>query len=61
MLVNLLPPSNFSVGEYDVLQIPLKFCTYVQNAPQTWKFIFFCVMRTIAYIRVKTPIYLQNG
>jgi len=28
--------------------IPLKFCTYVQNVPQTWKFIFFCcVMRTI--------------
>ena len=51
-LINLPPPSNFSISEHDVLQIPpLKFCTYAQNAPQTWKFIFFfCVMRTIAIL-----------
>jgi len=48
MLVNLLPPSNFSVSEHDVLQIPPWSFALMCKMPLKLENLYFCVMRTIA-------------
>jgi len=49
MLINLPPPSNFSVSEHDVLQILFWSFALMCKMPLKLKNLyFFCVMRTIA-------------
>ena len=46
------PLSNFFLVNMTFCKYPMKFCTYVQNAPRTWKIYIFvlCVMRTIVVL-----------
>jgi len=43
-----IPPSNSSVSQHDVLQISLKFYTYVQNTPKLKNlYIFFLLLKNL--------------